>query len=94
MALLLHTMFHCKREKFDQFNISLNYVYKYPVSWLNDFILGSARNVKNVMKYICVAYVDPRKKHFEPSHDKTSKMTFVPSKDSDQPGHPRMPRLI
>ena len=22
----------CKREKFDQFNISLNYVYKYPVS--------------------------------------------------------------
>ena len=24
----------------------------------------------------------------EPPHDKTSKMTYVPSKDSDQPGHP------
>ena len=31
-------------------------------------------------------------KHFEPSHDKTNKMTFVPSEDSDQPGRP--PNLI
>ena len=59
------------------------------------------------MKCIYAAYVDPRKKHFEPPHDKTNKMTFVPSEDSDQPGHPpshldsadsdqtgRMPRLI
>ena len=46
------------------------------------------RNVKNVMKCICAAYVDLWKKHFEPPHDKTNKMTFVPSKDSDQPGHP------
>ena len=38
------------------------------------------------------AYVDSRKKHFEPPHDKTNKMTFVPSEDSDQPGHP--PSLI
>ena len=30
-ALLLHTMFRLQ-ERFDQFNISLNYVYKYPVS--------------------------------------------------------------
>ena len=37
---------------------------------------------------ICAACVDPRKKHFEPPHDKTSKMTFVPSEDSDQTGHP------
>ena len=29
---------------------------------------------------------------FEPPHDKTNKMTFVPSEDSDQPGHP--PSLI
>ena len=29
---------------------------------------------------------------FEPLHDKTNKMTCVPSKDSDQPGHP--PSLI
>ena len=46
------------------------------------------RNVKNVMKCICAAYVDSRKKHFEPPHDKINKMTFVPSEDSDQPGHP------
>ena len=32
------------------------------------------------------------KKHFEPLHDKTNKMTFVASDDSDQPGHP--PSLI
>ena len=48
------------------------------------------RNVKKVMKCICVAYVDSRTKHFEPPHDK--KMTCVPSEDSDQPGHP--PSLI
>ena len=62
------------------------------LAWLNDFILGSMRNVKNVMKRICAAYVDSRKKRFEPPHNKTNKMTFVPSKDSDQPGHP--PSLI
>ena len=51
------------------------------LAWLNDFILDSMRNVKkNVMKCIYVAYVDSRKKHFEPPHDKTNKMT--------QPGHP------
>ena len=62
------------------------------LAWLNDFILGSVRNVKNVMKRICAAYVDSRKKYFEPPHNKTNKMTFVPSEDSDQPGHP--PSLI
>ena len=62
------------------------------LAWLNAFILGSMRNVKNVMKCICAAYVDSRKKHFEPPHDKTNKTTFVPSEDSDQPGHP--PSLI
>ena len=41
--------------------------------------------------YIC-SYVDSGKKHFEPPHDKTNYMTFVPSEDSDQPGHP--PNLI
>ena len=55
-------------------------------------IMGSMRNVKNVMKCICAAYVDTRKKHFEPPHDNTSKMSFVPSKDSDQPGY--QPSLI
>ena len=29
---------------------------------------------------------------FEPPHEKTNKMTFAPSEDSDQPGHP--PSLI
>ena len=29
---------------------------------------------------------------FEPSHDKTNKMTYAPSEGSDQPGHP--PSLI
>ena len=55
-------------------------------------------------KCICAEYVDSRKKHFEPPHDKTrkkhfepphdkpNKMTFVPSENSDQPGHP--PSLI
>ena len=62
------------------------------LAWLNDFILGSMRNVKNLMKRICAACVDSRKKHFEPPHTKTNKMTFVPSEDSDQPGHP--PSLI
>ena len=50
------------------------------------------QNEKNVMKCIFAAYVDTRKKHIEPPHDKTNKMTFVPSEDSDQPGHP--PSLI
>ena len=42
---------------------------------LNDFILGSMRNVKkkNVRKCICAEYIDSRKKHFEPPHDKTRK---------------------
>ena len=50
------------------------------------------RNVKHVMKCICAAYVDSRKNHFEPPHDKTNIMTFVPSENSGQPGHP--PSLI
>ena len=29
---------------------------------------------------------------YEPPHDKTNQMTFAPSEDSDQPGHP--PSLI
>ena len=40
------------------------------------------------MKCIYAAYLDSRKKHFMPPHDKTYKMTFVPSENSDQPGHP------
>ena len=44
------------------------------------------------MKCIYAAYVDSRKKRFEPPQDKTNKMTFVPSEDSDQPGYP--PSLI
>ena len=44
------------------------------------------------MKCICAAYLDSRKKHFEPPHDETNKTTFAPSEDSDQPGH--APSLI
>ena len=72
------------------------------VSMAKRFHIGLyAKCKKNVMKCICAAYVDSRKKHFEPPHDKTNKMTFVPSEDSDQPslirvsdqpGHP--PSLI
>ena len=51
-----------------------------------------AKCKNNVMKYICAAYLDSRKMHFEPPHAKTNKVTFVPSEDSDQPGHP--PRLV
>ena len=62
------------------------------VSMAKRFHIGFYRNVNYVMKCICAAYVDSRKKHIEPPHDKTNKMTFVPSEDSDQPGHP--PSLI
>ena len=62
------------------------------VSMAKRFHIGSMGNVKNVMKCICAVYVDSRKKHFEPPHDKSNKMTFVPSEDSDQPGYP--PSLI
>ena len=31
---------------------------------------------------------------YEPPHDKTNKIAYAPSEDSDQPGHPRMPKLI
>ena len=49
--------------------------------------MAKLRNVKNVMKRICATYVDSRKKHFESPHNKINKMTFVPSEDSDPPGH-------
>ena len=39
---------------------------------------------KNVMKCICAAFLDSRKKHFEPPHGITNKITFVHSEDSDQ----------
>ena len=59
------------------------------VSMAKRFRIGFyAKCKKNVMKCICAAYVDSRKKHFEPPHDKTNKMTFVLSEDSDQPGYP------
>ena len=62
------------------------------VSMAKRFHIEFYAKCKNVMKYICATYLDSRKKHFEPPHDKTNKMTFVHSEDSDQPGHP--PSLI
>ena len=62
------------------------------VSMAKRFLIGFYAKCKNVMKGICAAYVNSRKKHFEPPHDKTNKMTFVPSEDSDQSEHP--PSLI
>ena len=56
------------------------------------FHIGFYAKCKNVMKCICAAYVDSRKKHFEPPHVKTNTMIFMPSDDSYQPGHP--PSLI
>ena len=56
------------------------------VSMTKRFPIGSMRNVKNVMKCVCAAYLDSRKKHFELPHDKTNKITFAHSGDSDQPG--------
>ena len=35
---------------------------------------------------------DPETVKYEPEHDKTKKMTWAPSDDSDQPGH--LPSLI
>ena len=67
------------------------------VSMAKRFHIGFyAKCNKNMMKCICAAYLDSRKKHFEPPHGRqkttTNKMTFVPSEDSDQPEHP--PSLI
>ena len=62
------------------------------VSMAKRFHIGFYAKCKNVMKCICAAYADSRKKHFEPPHYKPNKMTFVPSEDSDQSGHP--PSLI
>ena len=72
----------------------INIPYQYDiVSMAKRFHTGFyVKCKKKVMKCICAAYVESRKKHFEPPHDKTNKMTFVPSEDSDQPGHP--PSLI
>ena len=58
------------------------------VNMAERFHIGFYAKLKNVMNCICAAYVDSRKKHFEPPHDKNNKMTFVPRKDSDQPGYP------
>ena len=44
------------------------------------------------MECVFAAYLYSRKNHFEPPYDKTNKMTFAPSEDSDQPGNP--PSLI
>ena len=73
----------------------INIPYQYDsVSMAKRFHIGfyAKSKKKNVMKCICAAYVGSRKEHFEPPHDKTNKVTFVPSEDSDQPGHP--PSLI
>ena len=44
------------------------------VSMAKRFHIGFlAKCKKNVMKCKCAAYVDSRKKHFEPPHDKTNK---------------------
>ena len=74
--------------------MSINIPSQYDiVSMAKRFHIGFyAKCKQNVMKCICAAYLDPRKKHFEPPHDKTNKMTFAPSEDSDQPRHP--PSLI
>ena len=51
------------------------------------------------MQLVCMMVFTREKKQnfrwlalFEPPHDKNNKMTFAPSEDSDQPGHP--PSLI
>ena len=52
------------------------------VSMAKRYHIGFCAKCKqNVMKCICAAYLDSRKKHFEPPYDKTNKMTFVPSED-------------
>ena len=49
------------------------------VSMAKRFHIGFYAKCKNVMKCIYAAYVDSRKKHFEPPHATTTVMTFVPS---------------
>ena len=67
--------------------MSINIPSQYDiVSMAKRVHIGFYAKCKNVMKCICAAYEDSRKKHFEPPHDKTNNMTFVPSEDSDQPG--------
>ena len=52
------------------------------VSMAKRFHIGFYAKCKiNVMKYICAAYLDSRKKHFEPPHDKiNTKWPLCPAK--------------
>ena len=62
------------------------------VSMAKRFHIGFYAKCKKCdeMYICCICRLEEKK--FEPPHDKTNKMTFVPSEDSDQPGHP--PSLI
>ena len=62
------------------------------VSMPKRFHIGFYAKCKRCDEMYMCCILDSRKKHFEPLHDKTNKMTFAPSEDSDQPGHP--PSLI
>ena len=65
------------------------------ISMAKRFHIGFCAKCKQtVMKCICAASLDSKKKHFEPPHDKTNNMTFMLSEDSDQPGHPSLIRVF
>ena len=67
---------------------------KHTRAWIhkNTCFLGEFREIKR-LDITEISIVDASEtKENEPPHDKTNKMTFAPSEDSDHPGHP--PSLI
>ena len=67
-------------------NLTVDTVYEVRVVALTDY--GASAPSDSVF----VATKCMSKLYKEPQHDKTKKMTCVPSEDSDQPGH--LPSLI
>ena len=51
-----------------------------------------ARILFYISQQVYIAPDNDKEQRIEPKHDKTNKMNYVPSKDSDQPGH--LPSLI
>ena len=68
------------------FNKCHNFIYFNSSDW---YVLGG-----NKFYFSCKTITEKMKRSLknEPRHEKTNKMTFAPSEDSDQPGHP--PSLI
>ena len=70
--------------------LHLWYALNYNKCSVSQMVVKYATKLGNKMCNICPKFVS--RTSFKPPHDKTNKMAYAPSKDSDQPGHP--PSLI